>query len=162
MYIGDKWDGQLPRAANITTYMTRLECIRKTKLHMPYKRKVYNECVFPIMAWTWDMNTDQASGKEVKKCPTRNEEINALAQKNWKWTRVDELKQDKALKKWPWAGHLCRRHVERWTKSDRLKKKRYKRTRGVGRQLNRWCDDMMEITEQQHWNCTLEALDRSV
>ena len=89
--------------------------------------------------------------------------VTIMDKKNCKWireqTKVDDIIKTVKTLKWQWAGHICRRDDERWTKRvtdwEITNIKRPK-----GRPYTRWCDEIKKFVGQVHRNWKSEALDR--
>nr|ADI61818.1 endonuclease-reverse transcriptase [Bombyx mori] len=123
--------------------------------HIPQclKTKVFNQCVLPVMTYgaeTWTLTVRLVRQLKVAqrameramlgvslKDKIRNEIIRPR-------TKVIDIAQRVSKLKWQWAGHICRRTDDRWSRRVLEWRPRSGR-RNVGRPLARWCDDLRTV-----------------
>ena len=98
--------------------------ILKSKMPMELKRKVFNQCILPILTYgseTWILNAAitqrlQTTQRSMERCMLG---ITRRDRKRNIWVRMktgvtDIIEKIKSLK-WMWAGHVARRNDGRWT-----------------------------------------------
>ena len=132
----------------------RLHFIFKSKLSICLKRKVYNQCVLPVMMYgceTWTLNAQttqrlRVTQRAMERCMLgitrrdrkRNEWIRAQ-------TKVEDVIKTAKKMKWRWAGHIARRTDGRWTTNVLQwiprEKKRPRRRPNV-----RWVDEIKRFS----------------
>ncbi len=114
------------------------------------KRKVYNQCVLPVLAYSseaWHLTKEQERklrnaqrGMERKMlCITWRDRKRAT----WvrEQTKVEDILTTIKLRKWSWAGHVMRRTDNRWTKRvTEWQGRNCKRSQGG--QTVRWRDEI--------------------
>ena len=142
--------------------------ILRGSLPLCLKRKVFNQCVLPVMTYgseTWTLT--KPLERKLRSAQRGMERlmlgVTIMDKKNCKWireqTKVDDIIKTVKTLKWQWAGHICRRDDERWTKRvtdwEITNIKRPK-----GRPYTRWCDEIKKFVGQVHRNWKSEALDR--
>lgn len=144
----------------------RLNYILKSDIPMCLKRKVFNQCVLPVLTYGAETLTltkqtankirvaqrgmersmlglslrDRVQNKEVRR---RSGVTDAIA-------RIAKLK-------WNWAGHLARVSDDRWTRKITEWRPRDNALRSRGRPPTRWSDDLKRI----HTNWMNAARDRN-
>ena len=88
------------------------------------KRKVFNQCVLPALAYmceTWMLNTKAAQKLKVTQRSMERETLNISRcdKKKNIWIRQQTKRchiiRSVTSHKWQWAGHLARRPNQRWT-----------------------------------------------
>ena len=130
----------------------KLSCVLKSKIPQSLKTKVFNQCVLPAMTYaceTWtltagmihELKVAQRNMERVMLGITLRDRVrNELIRQR---TKVVDVGHRVAKLKWAWAGHVCRRHDERWSKRVLEWRPRLGR-RNVGRPPARWSDDIKE------------------
>ena len=144
----------------------KLQYVFKAHIPVCLKRKVYEQCVLPIL--TYGAETLTLTKKTVNKI--------RIAQRKMERSLLDVSLKDKirntvlrertklidavermANLKWNWAGHVARLTDGRWTKKILEWRPRQEAYRSRGRPPTRWSDDIKRI--QTNWINT--AQDRS-
>ena len=131
---------------------------------MSLKRKVFNQCVLPEMAYvckTWCLVKTLLKKLETSQRAMERKMLNVKLQDRIRntiirqRTRVADIVQYVANTKWKWAGHFVRLKDNRWT----IKSTEWQKTgvRSVGRLKRRWKDG---IVGQQGVVWTRTANDR--
>lgn len=132
----------------------KLREVFKRNLPMCLKRKVFNQCVLPVMTYGAEtLSLTAASAKKLRIAQRKmersmlgvslrdhmtNEDLRAR-------TGVTDVIYQVAKLKWNWAGHVARMTDGRWTK--RLLEWRPRAdTRNRGRPPTRWTDDIRRMT----------------
>ena len=103
----------------------KLSTILKGKIPLCLKRKVFDQCILPVMTYgckTWNLSSKiaqelKAAQRGMERCMLgiskrdrqRNKEIKAQTKVSDIVVRVKKLK-------WNWAGHVARKQDDRWTK----------------------------------------------
>ena len=130
------------------------------------KRRVFNQCVLPVMTYgseTWT-TTKQLERKLVS--TQRGMErlmmgISLRDRKRSTWireqTKVEDILKCIKKKKWQWAGHVSRRQDNRWTKNVTDWEITDTR-RPRARPMTRWRDDIRKFG---HQNWKQKAQDRN-
>lgn len=103
----------------------RLQFVFRTKLPLCLKRKVFDQCVLPVLTYgceTWTTNIKAIQKLQVAQrgMERRMLNISLRDRKKCSWIReqtkvCDVIRKIKSLK-WKWAGHVARREDDRWTK----------------------------------------------
>ena len=143
----------------------RLRGVFKGDIPISLKRKVFDQCVLPVL--TYGAETLTLTKRSVSKIRVtqyamersmlgitigdkiRNTEIRRR-------TGVLDAVKRIATAKWNWAGHIARREDGRWTKKILEWRPRHEAYRSRGRPPTRWTDDIKRITT----NWIQEAQDR--
>lgn len=145
----------------------RLRHVFKSDIPMCLKRKVFDQCVLPVL--TYGSETLTLTQKTVNKIRTaqramersmlgvtlrdkiRNEELRRR-------TRVADAIEKITHLKWSWAGHIARMSDDRWTKKILEWRPRDEEAhRNRGRPPTRWTDDLKRISS----NWIQDAQDRT-
>lgn len=145
----------------------KLEDVLKGKLPMSLKRRVYDQCVLPVMTYgceTWTLTVEAMEKLKVAQRAMeramlgvslrdriRNTEIRRR-------TKLTDIAQRVASLKWKWAGHISRREDERWSQKV-LDWRPRSGHRNRGKPLARWSDDIAKAAGPM-WR--RKAKDRSV
>ena len=125
------------------------------------KRKVFNQCVLPVMTYgseTW--TTTRLLERKLISAQRGMERsmmgISLRDRKRATWireqTKVEDILKSIKKKKWQWAGHVCRRQDDRWTKKvtdwtiNNLRRPR-------ARPMTRWRDEIAKFGGQD-WKQT--------
>ena len=123
---------------------------RDPALPISMKRQVFDQCIIPALSYgaeTW--TTTKRLEKRLRVTERAMERIMIGVTKKDRLTNID-LRQKSGVqdiiltiksKKWRWAGHLARRHDNRWTHKTTVWTPRHL-TRKRGRQSRRWRDDL--------------------
>ena len=98
--------------------------IMKSRMPMVLKRKVFNQCILPVLTYgseTWVLNAAitqrlQTTQRSMERCMLG---ITRRDRKRNTWVRMmtgvtDIVDKVRSLK-WRWAGHVARRNDNRWT-----------------------------------------------
>lgn len=126
----------------------RLNYVFKGKLPICLKRKVFNQCVLPVLTYgceTWSLNVRsiqklRVAQRGMERCMLG---ITRRDRKRNEWvreqTKVRDVIDVVMRLKWKWAGHIARRTDGRWTRSilDWIPEDGY---RPKGRPFGRWGD----------------------
>lgn len=139
--------------------------LKNTNIPINLKRKVFDSCILPVA--TYGMETATLTVKSSNKLRVaqrameramlnislrdkiRNKEIRER-------TKVRDVMEEIAVKKWRWAGHIARQDSSRWTlRTLQWTPRDTKRSRG--RPQRRWVDDIREIAGK---NWLSQARDR--
>lgn len=142
-----------------------LRHVFKADLPICLKRKVFNQCVLPVL--TYGAETLTLTKKIVKKIKVaqramersmlgltlRDHITNIELRRRIKL--VDAVERI-AILKWNWAGHIARIQDNRWTKRIIEWRPRQDAYRNRGRPPTRWSDDIRRI----HTNWIQEAQNR--
>jgi Reverse transcriptase (RNA-dependent DNA polymerase) len=131
----------------------RLNSIFKSDLPLCLKRRVFNQCVLPVLTYgceTWTLNTRDVQRLRVtqrgmercmlgitRKDRKRNEWVR-------KQTRVRDVIDVAKQLKWRWAGHIARRKDGRWTNAVIQWYPRGTK-RPQGRPKSRWIDELVKF-----------------
>ena len=131
----------------------KLNSIMNSKLPLSLKRKVYNQCVLPVLIYgseTWSIT----KGLERKLRSAQRGMERIMLGITWKdkktasWirnqTRVEDILSSIKRRKWTWAGHVYRRNDNRWTKAATEWQPR-DGARGRGRPITRWRDEIRKF-----------------
>ena len=130
----------------------RLNSVFKNNMPICLKRKVFDQCVLPVLTYgceTWTLN---AKATQKLKVPQRSMErqmlnISRRDKKKNTWirqqTKICDIMRRVASRKWQWAGHIARRSDQRWT-TEILNwiPRDHKRPRK--RPKKRWVDDTVK------------------
>jgi len=142
----------------------RASSIFKSNMPMCQKRKVYNQCILPT--FTYGAETWNLTKKLTQKLRTAQRaqerimlDIKLKDRKTADWireqTKTRDLVQTIKKLKWRWAGHLARRHDNRWTvRTTKWTPRGFKRNRG--RQKTRWRDEIEKTTKTANWYRTAQ------
>ncbi len=94
-----------------------------SNLPLSLKRKVYNQCILPVLTYgseTWCLTKEL---ERKLRSAHRGMERRMLGitwrdKKRASWireqTKVEDFLMTNKNKKWTWAGHIMRRHDNRW------------------------------------------------
>lgn len=144
----------------------RLRHVFKSDIPMCLKRKVFDQCVLPVL--TYGSETLTLTQKTVNKIritqramersmlgvtlrdKIRNEELRRKTKITDAIERITHLK-------WNWAGHVARIPDNRWTRRIIEWRPRDKAHRSRGRPPTRWTDDLRRISS----NWIQDAQDRA-
>ncbi len=99
--------------------------IMNGSLPLSLKRKVYNQCVLPVLTYgseIWHLTKEQE--RKLRSAQRRMESkmlgITWRDRKRATWireqTKVEDILTTIKMRKWSWAGHVTRRTDNRWTK----------------------------------------------
>lgn len=132
----------------------KLRNIFRSDIPVCLKRKVFNQCILPVMTYGAETLTlTVASAKKLRitqrkmersmigvslRDRVRNEDLRAR-------TGVTDVIYQIAKLKWNWAGHIARMKDGRWTKRLLEWRPRADR-RSRGRPPTRWTDDLKRMT----------------
>ena len=132
--------------------------ILRSSLPLCLKRKVFNQCILPVMTYgseTWTL-TKSLERKLVSAQRAMERIMLGVSLRDRKratWirdqTRVDDIIMCIKKKKWQWAGHVCRRQDRRWTKIT-TDWEITDATRPKGRPMTRWSDEIRKFGGK-HW-----------
>ena len=127
--------------------------VMKSKLPLSLKRKVYNQCILPVLTYgseTWSIT----KGMERKLRSAQRGMERIMLGITWRdkkrasWireqTKVEDILTNIKKKKWEWAGHIYRRNDNRWTKAVTEWEPR-NGTRARGRPMTRWRDEIRKF-----------------
>ena len=124
--------------------------IMKSNLPLSLKRKVYNQCVLPVIIYgseTWSITKHLE--RKLRSAQRGMERIMLgitwRDKKRASWirdqTKVEDILTTIKKRKWSWAGHIYRREDNRWTTRATEWDPR-DGIRGRGRQRTRWRDEI--------------------
>lgn len=152
----------------------RLKYIFKGALPICLKRKVFNQCVLPVL--TYGAETLTLTKKTVSKIRITQRAMErsmlglSLRDKVPNIEVRDRTKVMDAIEKittlkWNWAGHIARLNDDRWTKKIIEWRPRHDAFRSRGRPPTRWHDDLRRIhsnwmqiaQDRELWKQTREA-----
>jgi Reverse transcriptase (RNA-dependent DNA polymerase) len=129
------------------------------------KRKVYNSCILPVTTYgmeTMTLTVKTANRFRVTQRAIERAMLNISLKDKIKnedirrRTKVRDVIEEIAAKKWRWAGHIARQHSSRWTlRILQWRPRETKRSRG--RPQRRWVDDIREAGSK---NWIRQAADR--
>jgi hypothetical protein len=134
----------------------KLKDVFKGELPICLKRKVFNECIIPVLTYgseTWTLTKQME--RKIQTTVRRMERIilgitlKDKKQNSWIRTQTkitDPIEYVKSSK-WKWAGHLARRTDHRWTTETTTWKPRGKRKRG--RPRTRWTDEIAKVAGKE-------------
>ena len=134
----------------------KLSHILKSDIPMCLKRKVYNQCVLPVL--TYGAETSTLTKKTVNKIRVAQRNMERVMLGLYLRDRVpntevrrrsgvtDAITRITSLK-WNWAGHLARANDGRWTRKITEWRPRDHALRSRGRPPTRWSDDLKRIHE---------------
>lgn len=102
----------------------RLNYILKSSLPMCLRRKVFNQCILPVLTYgseTWTLSAKaiqklQTTQRSMERCMlgvTRRDRMRIETIRAQ--TRVDDVIETCKRLKWSWAGHIARATDHRWT-----------------------------------------------
>lgn len=142
-----------------------LRHILKSNLPICLKRKVFNQCVLPVL--TYGAETLTLTKKAVQKIKVTQRAMERLMlgltlrdhitnDELRRRTRVIDAVERIAILKWNWAGHIARVQDNRWTKRIIEWRPRQDAYRNRGRPPTRWSDDIKRV----HTNWIQEAQNR--
>ena len=121
------------------------------QLPMSLKRKVFNQCVLPAMAYgcqTWSLTKALVKKLETSQRAMERRMLNVKLEDRIRnttirpRTRVTDIVQYATNTKWKWAGHIALMKDNRWT--IRSTERQTEVVRSVGRPKRRWSDDIVE------------------
>jgi hypothetical protein len=128
----------------------KLNFIFRSNMDIRLKKKVFEQCVLPVMTYGSETLTLTRASKNKLRVSQRAMEramlrISLRDKKRNEWIRrktgmTDVVHRIKSLK-WQWAGHIARMEDERWTKRI-LNWRPFDQTRPLGRPPERWDDDI--------------------
>lgn len=146
----------------------------KTNIPVCLKRKVFEQCVLPVL--TYGAETLTLTRKSVEKIRVtqramersmlgltlRDRIPNAIIRAK---TGTTDAVERIAHMKWNWAGHVARMDDTRWTKRMVEWRPRSDAFRNRGRPPTRWTDDIKRVTtnwiytaqDREHWKQLREA-----
>lgn len=145
----------------------KLRHIFSSSIPQSLKTKVFDQCVLPVLTYgaeTWTLTvkrihrfkvTQRAMERAMLGISLRDKIRNDVIRKR---TKVTDIASKISKLKWQWAGHVCRRTDNRWSKRI-LEWRPRVGTRSVGGQLARWSDDLRKVAGK-HW--MRKAGDRAV
>ncbi|KAL3283461.1 hypothetical protein HHI36_006605 [Cryptolaemus montrouzieri] len=136
----------------------KLSNILKSDIPICLKRKVYNQCVLPVM--TYGAETLTLTKKSANKVRVAQRAMERCMLGLYLRDRIsnDIIRQRSGVEdgisriatlKWKWAGHLARTTDGRWTKKILEWRPRHEAKRSIGRPPTRWSDDIKRI--QTNW-----------
>lgn len=142
-----------------------LRHILKSNLPICLKRKVFNQCVLPVL--TYGAETLTLTKKAVQKIKVTQRAMERLMlgltlrdhitnDELRRRTRVIDAVERIAILKWNWAGHIARVQDNRWTRRIVEWRPRQDAYRNRGRPPTRWSDDIKRV----HTNWIQEAQNR--
>ena len=126
--------------------------MRDKNVPMRLKRKVFNECILPLM--TYGCETWSLSNTQLEKLVTTQRKMERIMigvtlkdRKSTEWIRkqsgLTDIIRSIRESKHRWAGHVARRRDNRWTiRITEWIPHGNKRPRG--RPRTRWCDDLIQ------------------
>ena len=126
--------------------------MRDKNVPMRLKRKVFNECILPVM--TYGCETWSLSNTQLEKLVTTQRKMERIMigvtlkdRKSTEWIRkqsgLTDIIRSIRESKHRWAGHVARRRDNRWTiRITEWIPHGNKRPRG--RPRTRWCDDLIQ------------------
>ena len=148
--------------------------VMKSKLPVCLKRKVYNQCVLPVL--TYGSETWGLTKKIERKLRTAERKMERIMlgitlrdRKRATWirekTRIEDILATIKKRKWAWAGHVMRRTDDRWTlRLTEWQPRDGKRSKG--RPSTRWRDEIRafagkewssKIIDRKQWKVMGEA-----
>ena len=151
----------------------RLRDIFGSDIPMSLKRKVYDQCVLPVMTYGAETLTLTKYTVEKLEVAQRKMERAMLGIRIQDRVRNSEIRRRTGVQdiirrittlKWKWAGHVARLRDDRWTKRIvNWRPRADKRSRG--RPPTRWSDDIKRIgghwiraaQERTQWSSLKEA-----
>ena len=128
------------------------------------KRKVFNQCVLPVM--TYGAETLTLTKKSINKLQVTQRAMERAIlgislrdkiQNNEirRRTGVADVVRRITTLKWNWAGHIARTTDDRWTKKILEWRPRHEAYRNRGRPPTRWTDDIKRI--KHNWMQTAQC-----
>ena len=152
----------------------KLKHIFKSEIPLCLKRKVFDQCILPVM--TYGSETSTLTKKSVNKVRVtqramersmlgitiRDRVPNEAIRRR---TGVTDAVERMACLKWSWAGHVARMSHEKWTKRIIEWRPREQAFRNRGRPPTRWTDDVRRIStnwihaaqDRKDWGLLREA-----
>ena len=133
--------------------------VMKSNLPIALKRKVYNQCILPVMTYgseTWSLTKElerklQSAQRGMERIMLG---ITLRDKKRASWireqTKVEDILSTVKRRKWTWAGHVMRRTDNRWTVRVTEWHPRDGKRR-QGRQRIRWRDEIRSYAGKA-WN----------
>ena len=132
----------------------KLGDVFKSNLPICLKRKVFNQCILPVMTYGAETLTLTVTSARKLRITQRKMERSMLGVSLREHVRNEDLRArtgvtdviyQVAKLKWNWAGHVARMTDGQWTK--RLLERRPRADkRNRGRPPTRWTDDIKRIT----------------
>lgn len=155
----DNQTSELHRRIGLTwAAFGKLRDVFKSEMPICLKRKVYNQCVLPVLTYGAETLTLTKKTAEQIRVAQRAMERSMLGislrdrvpnktirQKTGLTDAIDRITR----LKWNWAGHLARTTDGRWTKRILEWRPRADATRSRGRPPTRWTDDIKRI--RRNW-----------
>lgn len=152
----------------------KLKHVFKADIPMCLKRRVFNQCVLPVL--TYGSETLTLTKKSINKIRVAqramersmmgitlrdrvpNDQIRRI-------TKVMDAVEQITHSKWNWAGHVARMSNQRWTKKIVEWRPRQDAYRSRGRPPTRWTDDVKRVTtnwiqtaqDRHEWRLLREA-----
>lgn len=133
----------------------KLRDVFKSDIPVYLKRKVFDQCVLPVMTYGSETLTITTATAKKLKVTQRKMERSMLGVTLKDRIRNEDLRRRTGIidvisaiskLKWNWAGHVARMRDDRWTKRLLEWRPRMdKRTRG--RPPTRWSDDLKKISK---------------
>lgn len=132
----------------------RLKYVFKSDIPISLKRKVYNQCVLPVMTYGAETLTltkksanklrvtQRAMERAILGVSLRDRIPNEIIRQR---TGVIDVIEKITTLKWNWAGHVARRTDGRWSKKLLEWRPRHEAYRSRGRPPTRWTDDIRKI-----------------
>ena len=129
------------------------EIFQDEKLPLTLKRKVYDQCILPVMTYgcqTWTLTKQLANKIETAQRAMERRMLNIKLQDRIPCkeirakTKIKDILQFILEQKWKWAGHVARYTDNRWTKRCTDWQPRLGE-RGRGRPPRRWRDDIRRV-----------------
>ena len=136
--------------------------VMRGKTPICLKRKVYNQCILPVMTYgseTWGLISSLE--RKLRTAQRKMERImlgiSLRDRKRVTWirerTKVEDIVGNIKRKKWAWAGHVMRRTDNRWTvKVTEWQPRDGKRSKG--RPNTRWRDEIRYFAGKNWTNIT--------
>lgn len=102
----------------------RLNSVFKSKMPLCMKRRVFDQCVLPVMTYaceTWTLKTSNIQRLQTTQRSIERYMMNLTIRdkKRCEWirsqTKVRDVVETIKRSKWKWAGHLARLKDDRWT-----------------------------------------------
>jgi hypothetical protein len=150
----DNFEGEITRRVQLGwAAFGKLRHIFESPLPQCLKTKVFNQCVLPVMTYgaeTWNLTVKLAhrlhvTQRAMERCmlgiSLRDKVRNEIIRQK---TKVTDVVQKCSRLKWQWAGHICRRTDDRWSRRVLEWRPRLGK-RSVGRPPARWTDDLRKV-----------------
>ena len=102
----------------------KMNTLSKSNMPICLKRKVFNQCVLPALAYrceTWTLNTKAAQKLKITQRSMERQTLNISRcdKKKNIWIRQQTKRchiiRSVTSHKWRWAGHIAGRPNQRWT-----------------------------------------------